>query len=480
MVSTHIKTMLGCLFVSEIISLTLGFLAWYCIFYPSPDQSGSYLDMYAYSREAAFVCTGVLVSLFTASVLRFHHELATHAKHYRVFADGYFFRSLFVFAIVVGVWALIVLLFFGHVRVSVLLLFFGISQGTDFMLKRLISSLVSRIYSRRANTRNILIVGLNKRSFEFMNFIVQNRLLGFKILGVIDDISERKPEFFDTVNYLGSFDEIEELFRRRIIDAVAIFLPLRTYYDQSLKVLRLAEKYGVSVDFMNIPFDPGLGKFRSTQIGDMSDFLYYTAPTESFALLAKRAMDILGVLAFFFFCWPLFLGIAAYIRLTDGGPVFFVQRRIGYNKRVFPMLKFRTMVPDAENRLEELADLNEMDGAAFKIANDPRLIKGGAFLRRYSLDELPQFLNVLLGSMSLVGPRPLSVRDYNLLPDDWQLRRFSMKPGLTCIWQVSGRNSLLFDDWMKMDLDYIDHWSLWLDVQILLKTVAEVFRGGGK
>jgi Sugar transferases involved in lipopolysaccharide synthesis len=138
------------------------------------------------------------------------------------------------------------------------------------------------------------------------------------------------------------------------------------------------------------------------------------------------------------------------------------------------------MVPDAEEKLEELADLNEMDGAGFKIANDPRLIKGGAFLRRYSLDELPQFWNVLRGTMSLVGPRPLSIRDYNLLPEDWQFRRFSMKPGLTCVWQVSGRNSLLFDDWMKMDLDYIDRWTIWLDIRILLKTFVEVFRGGGK
>ena len=436
--------------------------------------------MYAYSREATLVSAGVLVSLFTASFLRFHYELTTHGEYYRVFADRYYFRSLFVFSFVIGVWALLALLFFEHVRVSVLLLSFGVVEAADFGLKRLIAAFARRMYSRRSNTRNILVAGLNRRSFEFMDFISQNRPLGFKVLGVVDNLPEEKPEFFDAVNYLGSLDMVEELFRRRTIDAVAIFLPLRSFYDQSLRVLRLAEKYGVSVDFMNLPFDPGSGKFRSTQIGDRSNFLYYTAPPESFALLVKRAMDIMGALAFFFICWPLFLGIAVYIRLTDGSPVFFEQRRVGYNKRVFPMLKFRTMVPDAEEKLEELADLNEMDGAGFKIANDPRLIKGGAFLRRYSLDELPQFWNVLRGTMSLVGPRPLSIRDYNLLPEDWQFRRFSMKPGLTCVWQVSGRNSLLFDDWMKMDLDYIDRWTIWLDIRILLKTFVEVFRGGGK
>jgi lipopolysaccharide/colanic/teichoic acid biosynthesis glycosyltransferase len=145
------------------------------------------------------------------------------------------------------------------------------------------------------------------------------------------------------------------------------------------------------------------------------------------------------------------------------------------------MLKFRTMVPDAEKLQEKLAAMNEMDGPVFKITNDPRLIRGGSFLRRHSLDELPQLWNVLRGDMSVVGPRPLSRRDYDLLKDDWQRKRFSMRPGLTCSWQVHGnRNDLTFLQWMQLDLDYIDRWCLGLDFRLIFSTIKTVVVGGGK
>jgi lipopolysaccharide/colanic/teichoic acid biosynthesis glycosyltransferase len=174
-----------------------------------------------------------------------------------------------------------------------------------------------------------------------------------------------------------------------------------------------------------------------------------------------------------------FLLVAALIRLTSKGPVFFRQTRIGYGKRPFEILKFRTMVVDAEKLMSQVEHLNETNGPTFKLKNDPRITPLGRFLRKSSLDEIPQLVNVFLGDMSLVGPRPLPVRDYEGFSKDWHRRRFSVKPGITCLWQVMGRSSISFDEWMALDMRYIDQWSVWLDIKILFQTIPAVFRGSG-
>jgi len=165
--------------------------------------------------------------------------------------------------------------------------------------------------------------------------------------------------------------------------------------------------------------------------------------------------------------------------VTSNYTVFFVQERVGLNKRRFRVYKFRTMVKDAEQKQAELEDLNEVMGAAFKITNDPRITPVGSFLRKTSIDELPQLINVLKGDMSLVGPRPLPVRDYNGFNTDWHRRRFSVRPGITCLWQVNGRHNITFEKWMELDLEYIDQWSLLLDLSILVKTIPAVLKGSG-
>ena len=171
--------------------------------------------------------------------------------------------------------------------------------------------------------------------------------------------------------------------------------------------------------------------------------------------------------------------IAVGIKLTSPGPILFRQGRSGLNGRPFTMLKFRSMVTNAEQRKAELAALNEMEGPVFKVTNDPRVTRIGRFLRRWSIDEWPQMVNVLRGDMSLVGPRPLPVDEVLRFDDFADRRRLSVKPGLTCLWQVNGRNDVPFDDWMTLDLQYIDRWSLLLDLRILLRTVPAVLRGQG-
>jgi lipopolysaccharide/colanic/teichoic acid biosynthesis glycosyltransferase len=176
---------------------------------------------------------------------------------------------------------------------------------------------------------------------------------------------------------------------------------------------------------------------------------------------------------------PLFAVVAILIALESKGDVMFRQERIGLNKRRFLIYKFRTMVQDADKMMPELEMLNEVTGPVFKIKKDPRCTKVGAILRRTSIDELPQLFNVFKGDMSLVGPRPLPTRDFEGFNEDWQRRRFSIRPGITCLWQVNGRSSISFEKWMQLDLQYMDEWSLWLDVKILARTIPAVLKGSG-
>jgi exopolysaccharide biosynthesis polyprenyl glycosylphosphotransferase len=196
-------------------------------------------------------------------------------------------------------------------------------------------------------------------------------------------------------------------------------------------------------------------------------------------LIVKRIVDFAVALVAVVAILPVMLLVALVIKLTSPGPVLFAQKRVGHNKRKFTMFKFRTMVVDAERQMEQLQHLNEVSGPVFKIKNDPRITPIGKFLRKTSLDEVPQLFSVLKGDMSLVGPRPLPIRDYEGFNEDWQRRRFSVKPGITCLWQVQGRSSISFEKWMELDLQYIDKWSLWLDFQILLQTIPAVLKGSG-
>ena len=193
----------------------------------------------------------------------------------------------------------------------------------------------------------------------------------------------------------------------------------------------------------------------------------------------KRMLDIVGSSLLLIGSAPLLIVVAVLIKLDSSGPVFFTQERVGLNKRRFRMRKFRTMVGGAEKKQAELESLNEADGPVFKIRNDPRITRLGRFLRKASIDEIPQLLNVLTGDMSLVGPRPLPIRDYQGFDEDWLRRRFSVPPGITCLWQVHGRSSISFQEWMKLDMSYIDNWSFWLDLEILAKTIPAVLKGSG-
>ena len=253
-----------------------------------------------------------------------------------------------------------------------------------------------------------------------------------------------------------------------------------TYFEQIENVIKVCELEGVEVWLVADFFTTQISRTSFDELLGRPLLIFRTAPEASWAGLVKQLMDFFGaVIALVLSSW-LFLLIALAIKLFSPGPVFFRQQRSGLNGAPFTLYKFRTMITNAEQFKHELEAMNEMSGPVFKVTKDPRVTPLGKILRRYSLDELPQLLNVLRGEMSLVGPRPLPVDEVLRFNDLAHRRRLSVKPGLTCLWQVQGRNQISdFKDWVRLDLEYIDNWSLWLDIKILLRTIPAVFTATG-
>jgi exopolysaccharide biosynthesis polyprenyl glycosylphosphotransferase len=253
-----------------------------------------------------------------------------------------------------------------------------------------------------------------------------------------------------------------------------------TYFEQVEAAIRACELEGVEAWLVADFFKTQISRTSFDDFYGWPVLVFRSAPESSWPRVMKQLMDFAGSLLFLALFWWLFALIALLIKFTSPGPVLFRQKRSGINGQPFTIYKFRTMVTNAEQLQHELAAMNEMSGPVFKVSNDPRVTPIGKFLRKFSLDELPQFFNVLRGEMSLVGPRPLPVDEVKRFNDLAHRRRLSVKPGLTCLWQISGRNNVSdFKEWVRLDLEYIDHWSLWLDITILWRTLPAVFAGTG-
>jgi exopolysaccharide biosynthesis polyprenyl glycosylphosphotransferase len=345
---------------------------------------------------------------------------------------------------------------------------------------------ILKILSRRSGSfkstlvvfRNILIVGTGKRAKVFMDLIKNNPFWGIKILGIVDVDPKYKGEIINGYKVIGSLDDMPEILSRNIIDEVVFIVP-RSWLNKIEDVILLCESAGLTVDLAVNLFELKLSKAKQTDLGGFPLLTFESTPEKLEFLFVKRMFDFVASGIGLIFLLPLFAIIAIVIKVTSKGLVFYKQERCGLYGRRFIFYKFRTMVQDADSRLQELLKYNEMDGPVFKMTNDPRITKIGKWLRKYSLDELPQLWNVLKGDMSLVGPRPplpAEVQNYNI----WQRRKLSMRPGITCLWQVSGRNKISdFKEWASLDLEYIDNWSLWLDFKILFKTIPVVLLGIG-
>ncbi len=333
---------------------------------------------------------------------------------------------------------------------------------------------------RGKNLHHLLIVGTNRRAVLYAKKVAAKLQLGYVIVGFVENGWSDNHDFRQSgFNVVTDFKEFPDFIKTHFVDEVMVCLPIKSHYEQAAHIVRACEEQGIIVRFLSDFFDLDFAVSRAEMVDDTSVVTLRTGAMHGWPLIVKRAMDVLLSAVLLLPCLPLFALIALAIKLTSSGPVFFTQMRPGHNKRPFKMIKFRTMVKDADKLIDQVAHMNQESGPAFKIKNDPRITHFGRFLRKTSLDELPQLINVLKGEMSLVGPRPLFYWEFNRIDDAWVQRRFSVKPGITGLWQVSGRSNVSFEGRIQMDLYYIDNWSLIKDLQILAKTAVVVVVGKG-
>ncbi len=325
-------------------------------------------------------------------------------------------------------------------------------------------------------TRNAVIVGSIASAARASDALKSHPEWRYAILGVVDSSFAgivRTP-----LRILGRVADLEEILMRQAVDEVVVTLPAKLHYSTIEHVIEVCERVGVEVQYPEDLFDVSWSNHCHRDNPDKPQVVLKMV-REDYRHRIKRAIDICGALIGLTLGAPVFLVVAILIKSTSKGPVLFKQERYGLGRRIFCIYKFRTMFENAEAVQSRLEDMNQNSGPVFKIFKDPRITRVGAFLRKTSIDELPQLINVLKGEMSLVGPRPLNKRDVSRFSQAWLMRRFSVKPGLTCLWQISGRSNISFDRWIALDLHYIDHWSLQLDFRILAMTLPAVIKGTG-
>jgi len=314
---------------------------------------------------------------------------------------------------------------------------------------------------------------------RFVDVIQQHNDWGFVIAGVVGLPDEPDAADFTGCFKLGDIDDLVAICKQNKIDEVVFSLPRRdvTVVDEYLITL---QEMGISVRMVMDLYDaPTSRKELSLFHGDIPMLTYHCKAFDSWQLFLKRCLDIIGSVVGLIITGIMLPFVAAAIRLESPGPLFFGQKRVGENGRTFTCWKFRSMFVDAEKRKYELMAHNEMDGAMFKMKDDPRVTRVGRFIRKTSIDELPQFLNVLRGEMSLVGTRP-PTPDEVATYENWHRKRICIKPGITGLWQVSGRNQIQdFDEVVRLDIRYIEEWTLWLDIKILARTIWVVFTANG-
>jgi len=322
--------------------------------------------------------------------------------------------------------------------------------------------------------RSVLILGIGPRALQLARELSEKS--GDRIVGFVD----AQPPAGNAVGdlYLGDLQDLENVVLKHAVDEVYIALPLRSHYAEIEAALRACERTGVRANWLADVFESARGR-RRYEASEAGDVISITGEAEHGRLLLKRLVDVVGATVGLVVLSPVLVCAALAIRLTSRGPLLYAQERFGLYRRRFRMYKLRTMLQNAEQLQESLEHLNEADGPVFKIKDDPRVTRVGRFLRRTSIDEIPQLVNVLRGEMSLVGPRPLPLRDVGRFTEATLVRRFSVRPGLTGLWQVNGRSDLSFERWMELDMQYIDQWSLGLDLKIIARTIPAVLRATG-
>ncbi|MEQ8170807.1 MAG: sugar transferase [Candidatus Eremiobacterota bacterium] len=385
------------------------------------------------------------------------------------------FKAVSLGVLVTGVSVFFFKLIFVSRAIIILFWFFSL---LFLSAERVTMRYILRIYRRKGyNYRMILIAGTGKRAKEFLRVVNENKDWGLKVIGFLSSKKNMTGKHIMTYPVLGTFNDAHKIISKSVVDILVLAPSIKNLETMS-ELIKVCEIEGIDTYVMSNFLGLSFAEMKLENFHGLPMLLFHTTPHDQWKLLLKRGIDIFISTIALILCLPLFMVIAILIKLNSKGPVFFSQIRAGLNGRKFRLYKFRTMEEGAEEKIEELRKYNEMTEPVFKMKDDPRVTGTGAILRKTSLDELPQLYNVWKGEMSIVGPRPPIPEEVEKYKR-WQRRRLSMKPGLTCLWQVNGRNNLDFDQWMKLDLEYIDNWSLALDIKIILKTFPVILMGTG-
>lgn len=348
-----------------------------------------------------------------------------------------------------------------------------------FTLRMLEYKVFKRYREKGFNYLNVVLIADNS-SLPFIEELLLHKEWGYKIVAIFTTSEAIKDKYQETIIMLPEeyIQVLNDLMEVDMIDEV-LYLKSKILPSEIRKIVRSCEELGVVFSVLYRDEKLTLNNAVKTEIAEHKFLTFINVPHSTSALAFKKITDIFGALAAIIVLSPLFILISIIIKLSSPGPIIYKQSRVGLRGRQFELYKFRTMIVNADELKKELVEMNEADGPAFKIKDDPRVTKIGKFLRRTGLDELPQLFNILKGEMSLIGPRP-PLPEETTQYERWQLRRLSVKPGLSCFWQVKpDRNSIKFEKWMEMDLAYIDNWSLRLDFMILLKTIRTIFQRTG-
>ncbi|MFN8545694.1 MAG: sugar transferase [Candidatus Binatia bacterium] len=465
MTNRHRTLLLGLLKLSDLVVVLAAFLAALCAAIPG-ERWVDVLEMRVQVRNALFLSVYLVywhVVLLAFGLYR-SHRLAPVAREWRDVLSAAFVAAAPLALVSVPLRLQFVAgQFLAH---------FVVFAGGGLLVERRLLKFAARTMRRHGhNLRHVIVVGEDRDALDMAAHLARRVDLGYHVVDVVEtpDLPRQEEAVLARVARRVAQEPIDEVF---------VALPLDAGSSLIRRVIALCEEQGITVRVVASIVDLVLARAQVDEIDGQPVLTVFTGPSDSPSLAVKRVLDLtvsavaMAVLA------PVFALIALAIRLDSRGPVFFVQGRVGLGGRRFDFFKFRTMIPDAEERQAALEHLNEADGPVFKIRHDPRVTRVGRWLRRASLDELPQLLNVLRGDMSLVGPRPLPVRDVQRFDTPAHRRRFSVKPGITCLWQVE-RRVPEFDAWVKTDMAYIDNWSLGLDMKILLRTIPAVFSGRG-
>jgi exopolysaccharide biosynthesis polyprenyl glycosylphosphotransferase len=466
MLNEHVTYFRKLLVAMDVVVVTFGFFLTYLLFHDLRKL---------YSLEYYFWVLPVLLTLWVSLLYAFGMYVSFRLKGAWEILWIVARAAVLGFIIFSNIYFLFKIIYLSR---SFIVLLFAITSTLLTVEKLALMVFFKRLRKLGFNFKNVLVVGTDARAQSYLAKVNQTPEFGLKVVGIVDLDPGRVGEEVEGHRVIGSLDSWKEIVSTHTVDHVFFFVPhgeLGRIEEPITHCETVGIPVSVAVNFFNVQTVQG----RHSEEFGIPLITYDATSGKVGQIIFKRVFDIVFSLIALLLILPLMLVIGILVKATSEGPMFFKQQRCTLNGRKFYIYKFRTMAKDAERRLIELMAYNEMKGAAFKMTADPRLTKLGSFLRKYSLDELPQFWNVLIGNMSIVGPRPplpLEVAMYQ----SWQKRRLSMRAGLTCLWQISGRNNITdFEEWAKLDLEYIQNWTLGLDYKIILKTIPAVLWAKG-